>query len=108
MLLVIAFITVAERKTMASMQRRLGPNAKWYGKSLIWDKLSNSGNTLKLLILNNNRKIISGWTNYSYTVISQKINERKMGNRGSKSDFVPRSVKEQRVNGSFNEGFFFI
>lgn len=26
-LLVIAYITVAERKTMASMQRRLGPNA---------------------------------------------------------------------------------
>ena len=26
MLLVVAFITVAERKTMASMQRRLGPN----------------------------------------------------------------------------------
>ena len=26
MLLVIAYITVAERKTMASMQRRLGPN----------------------------------------------------------------------------------
>lgn len=25
MLLVIAYITVAERKTMASMQRRLGP-----------------------------------------------------------------------------------
>ena len=27
MLLVIAYITVAERKTMASMQRRLGPNS---------------------------------------------------------------------------------
>ena len=26
-LLVVAFITIAERKTMASMQRRLGPNA---------------------------------------------------------------------------------
>lgn len=26
-LLVIAYVTVAERKTMASMQRRLGPNA---------------------------------------------------------------------------------
>lgn len=26
-LLVVAFTTVAERKTMASMQRRLGPNA---------------------------------------------------------------------------------
>jgi len=27
MLLAVAFVTVAERKTMASMQRRLGPNA---------------------------------------------------------------------------------
>lgn len=26
-LLVVAYVTVAERKTMASMQRRLGPNA---------------------------------------------------------------------------------
>jgi NADH-ubiquinone oxidoreductase chain 1 len=26
-LLIVAFVTVAERKTMASMQRRLGPNA---------------------------------------------------------------------------------
>ena len=26
-LLAIAYVTVAERKTMASMQRRLGPNA---------------------------------------------------------------------------------
>jgi NADH:ubiquinone oxidoreductase subunit H len=26
MLLAVAFVTVAERKTMASMQRRLGPN----------------------------------------------------------------------------------
>jgi NADH-ubiquinone oxidoreductase chain 1 len=25
-LLVVAFVTIAERKTMASMQRRLGPN----------------------------------------------------------------------------------
>ncbi|EUC27593.1 hypothetical protein COCCADRAFT_41712 [Bipolaris zeicola 26-R-13] len=27
-LLTVAFVTIAERKTMASMQRRLGPNAK--------------------------------------------------------------------------------
>jgi NADH-ubiquinone oxidoreductase chain 1 len=26
-LLTVAYVTVAERKTMASMQRRLGPNA---------------------------------------------------------------------------------
>jgi len=31
-LLTVAFITIAERKTMASMQRRLGPNAVgWFG-----------------------------------------------------------------------------
>ena len=31
-LLSVAFVTIAERKTMASMQRRLGPNAVgWYG-----------------------------------------------------------------------------
>jgi len=31
-LLIVAFVTVAERKTMASMQRRLGPNSVgWYG-----------------------------------------------------------------------------
>ena len=29
-LLVVAYVTVAERKTMASMQRRLGPNAVGY------------------------------------------------------------------------------
>jgi len=26
-LLIVAYVTVAERKTMASMQRRLGPNS---------------------------------------------------------------------------------
>jgi hypothetical protein len=34
-------------------------------------------------------------------VISQKIDENKMGNRGSKSDFKNKSVKEQRVDGSY-------
>jgi NADH-ubiquinone oxidoreductase chain 1 len=29
-LLTVAFVTIAERKTMASMQRRLGPNAVGY------------------------------------------------------------------------------
>ena len=48
-LLVVAFVTVAERKTMASMQRRLGP-VRWLGKSSTWVKLSNSGNLLKLKV----------------------------------------------------------
>jgi len=34
-------------------------------------------------------------------VISQKIDEKKMGNRGSKSDFIIKSVKEQRLDGSW-------
>jgi formate hydrogenlyase subunit 4 len=34
MLLAVAYITVAERKTMASMQRRLGPNAVGYNNKL--------------------------------------------------------------------------
>ena len=31
-LLTVAFITIAERKTMASMQRRVGPNAVGHKK----------------------------------------------------------------------------
>ena len=47
-------------------------------------------------------KRVSGWINNSGKVISQKINENEMGNRGSKSlcIFKNKSVKEQRVDGS--------
>ena len=41
-----------------------------------------------------------GWTNYSCTVINQKILERGMGNRGSKSNYI-KFVKEQRVDCSY-------
>jgi hypothetical protein len=34
-------------------------------------------------------------------VISQEISEKIMGNRGSKSEFYLKSVKEQRVDGSW-------
>ena len=70
------------------------------GKTPIWVKLPNSGDTLKLLIPNYIRKAISGWSNYSGKVTSHKINEKKMGNRGSKSGLNFKSVKEQRVDGS--------
>ena len=46
-------------------------------------------------------KTISGWSNYSCKVTSHKISENEMGNRGSKSDFKSKSVKEQRVDGSW-------
>jgi LAGLIDADG DNA endonuclease family protein len=99
-LLTVAFVTISERKTMASMQRRLGP-IKWSGNLLLWVKLSNSGNLLKLLIPNYIWKNISGWINHSCKVISQKMIEKEMEYRGSKSDFTAKFVKEQRVDGSW-------
>nr|QCL17422.1 NADH dehydrogenase subunit 1 [Graphis scripta] len=44
-LLIVAFITIAERKTMASMQRRLGPNAVGY-----YGLLQAFADALKLLL----------------------------------------------------------
>jgi hypothetical protein len=71
-----------------------------FGKTLMWVKLSNSGDTLKLLIPSYSRKAFSGWSNYPCMVISQKMSENEMGNRGSKSVLVSSTVKEQRVDGS--------
>lgn len=72
----------------------------WLRKSNIRDNLPNSGEPLKLLIPSHIWKYMSGWTNYSEMVTSQKIYEKIMGNRGSKSDNII-SVKEQRVDGSW-------
>ena len=44
-LLSVAFVTIAERKTMASMQRRLGPNAVGY-----YGLLQAFADALKLLL----------------------------------------------------------
>jgi len=73
---------------------------------LKWEKLSNSGDTLKLLIPSYIRKAFSGWSNSPCMVISQKMSENEMGYRGSKSEYLnpqPKeiSVKEQRVDGSY-------
>jgi len=70
------------------------------GTTLMWVKLSNSGDTLKLMIPNYIRNTISGWTNYSGMVTSHMMNENEMGYRGSKSELTKKSVKEQRVDGS--------
>ena len=62
---------------------------------------SNSGDSLKLTILNQGRKYLSGWTNHSDIVISRKMIEREMGYRGSKSVIIDSysTVKEQRADG---------
>ena len=69
------------------------------GKHYEGEKLSNSGDTLKLMIPNYSRKIISGQHNYLGIVTSHKMIENEMGYRGSKS--VLAAVKEQRVDGSW-------
>ena len=56
------------------------------GKCYCGDKSPNSGNTLKLMVPSSIWKNICGWSNYSCTVISHKMNEREIGNRGSKSN----------------------
>ena len=57
------------------------------GKIHKWEKLSNSGDTLKLIVPSSIRKYISGQNNYLGTVTSYKMSENEMGYRGSKSEF---------------------
>nr|WVH38211.1 LAGLIDADG endonuclease [Trametes cingulata] len=47
------------------------------------------------------RKAISGQNNYLGMVTSHKMIENEMGYRGSKSEILINSVKEQRVDGSY-------
>jgi hypothetical protein len=71
------------------------------GRCYHGEKLSNSGDTLKLMEPNYSWKTVSGWSNYSGKVTNHKMSENKMGDRGSKSDFITKFVKEQRVNGNW-------
>lgn len=73
------------------------------GKRVYGDKLSNSGNILKLKVPSYSRKAINGWSNYSGTVTSLKMSENEMDDRGSKSTKLNSMVvKEQRVDGSWS------
>ena len=72
------------------------------GKRVYGGKLSNSGELLKLKVPSSEWKGMSGWSNYSGTVISLKMSENEMDNRGSKSTILNSiAVKEQRVDGSW-------
>lgn len=78
------------------------PPAEWFRESFMWEKLSNSGNTLELLVPSCSWKAISGWANHSCKVTSQKASEKNVGYRGSKSVISEGiAVKEQRVYGSW-------
>ena len=78
--------------------------AGWCGKlSIMWVKLSNSGNALKLLVPSRARNGWGGWTNHLCMVISQRMIEREIGNRGSKSP-GETSYKEKNRLGLINLG----
>jgi len=77
--------------------------ATWFGKSPMWVILPNSGDILKPWIPSCVWKHISGRNNYSSRVISQRMMETAMDDRGSKSITTVCQnviVKEQRVNGN--------
>ena len=79
------------------------PLPKWSGKSLMGNKLPNSGKILKLRVPSHIWKYIGGWSNYSCMVISLRIIERAIDNRGSKSAICESvAEKEQRVYGSYS------
>ena len=73
----------------------------------MWDKLSNSGDILKLLVPEFRLMNLSGRSDWRRRVTSQKMTEKEIDNRGSKSglnDVNSSSialVKEQRVYGSW-------
>ncbi len=78
------------------------PRGGVMGKRVYGDKLSNSGDILKLKVPNYSRKAISGWSNYSEMVTSLKMSENEMDDRGSKSTILNNIVvKEQRVDGNW-------
>jgi len=78
------------------------PRGRVTGKRVYGGKLSNSGELLKLKVPSYSWKTICGWSNYSGMVISLKMRENKMDNRGSKSAILNNiAVKEQRVDGSW-------
>jgi hypothetical protein len=80
--------------------------AAFIKKLIMWVKLSNSRNTLKLIVPNYYQFIINLKSHLRFfksklvKVTNYKINENEMGNRGSKSGFIFKSVKEQRVDGN--------
>jgi len=64
------------------------------GKTLLWVKLSNSGDALKLMIPSYSRKAISGQNNNLGMVTSHKMKETEMGNRGSKLEILNPTAKK--------------
>ena len=73
--------------------------ADGYGKSGSWAQLSNSEESLKIIVPSHKGNVMSGWANYSGMVTSYDMIENEMGYCGSKSSALAL-VKEQRVDGS--------
>jgi hypothetical protein len=75
--------------------------ALWRGMSHdAGKKLSNSGDSLKLMAPSKKPKSIYEWLKQLCMVTVHKMIEREIGNRGSKLGLSPKPIKEQRVDGS--------
>ena len=72
-----------------------------FGKTIPWAQLSNSGDSLKIIVPSRNGNVMCGQNNYLGMVTSCDMNENEMGYRGSKSSAIAL-VKEQRVDGSYS------
>ena len=101
-LLINFYFTRIQSNKAAILALTMNRVGAWRGRiSLLCLKLSNSGEPLKIRIPNYNRKVMCGQNNYLGMVTSPDMNENEMGYRGSKSDSLNESVKEQRVDGSW-------
>lgn len=97
---IISPLNQFEIKDILSLDAPILLSGKQY---TMWVKLSNSGDTLELLVPSYIWKDISGPTNHWCTVTSQKASEKNVGYRGSKSVICNNiAVKEQRVDGSWH------
>lgn len=81
--------------------------AVWYRKSFKWDKLSNSGDILKLMVPDFIMNLWKeDWSTLRVTI--QRMTEKEIDDRGSKSSSSDANsssialVKEQRADGSWH------
>jgi hypothetical protein len=96
-LLAVAYVTVAERKTMASMQRRLGPNAIVNLKLQVLNKgyILNDAAKTKLLHINS----------FSTTSLNFGARGEKLVSGRSKSTFTDVKIKNSLPNNISNKKF---
>src|SRR5271156_3766993 len=90
-LLTVAFVTIAERKTMASMQRRLGPNIVGY-----YGLLQAFADALKLLLKEyvgpTQFNFIFSWSNNNFNIFIIRLCSNTLWSRSCYCRFKSRYI----------------